>query len=170
MGAVLSQGASYQTQITQLVGSPTSVIATSPVTISYAALFTSYRVLQVRVRYQPAAGSSISDGFGTGLAAFFNSAALTTISPLSNLQAFRTASSNYKPFYVGRAYRATWTPPRRDFLLNVTHDTGGGSPGATGGLNLGLMSWGYAFSGNNTAGSTYLGALDFEFLVEFFRA
>jgi hypothetical protein len=165
-GVILSTGVlSFQSVLAAIWGGTGSILYANPIWGDYSSIFTTFTVAEVRVRYTPHYTASVANGAGSGLAGFFQTADLTAISPTSNMPSFRQACSNARPFYVGRAYTATWRPGG-DSVLKLKAATRQTTPA----VGTGYVSWGYAFEQNPSVNTTQLGNLFFEVLVRFYRA
>jgi hypothetical protein len=165
-GTLLSTGVlSFQSSLTQLWGSTSSVLYAVPIWGDYAALFTSAQLVEVRVRYTPHYTAAVSAGQGSGLAGFFQFGDLSAIAPTSNMPSFRQACSNCRPFYPGRSYTATWRPGKNPLLKLPMSVKTTLAPGT-----YGYASWGYAIEQNPSVVTTQLGNIFFEFLLRFYRA
>jgi hypothetical protein len=166
MGTLLSTGTlSFQSALTQLWGSTSSVLYSVPIWGDYAALYTSAQLVEVRVRYTPHYTAAVSNGQGSGLAGYFQFGDLSAIAPTSNMPSFRQACSNARPFYVGRAYTASWRPGKNPLLKLPMSVKTTLAPGT-----YGYASWGYAVEQNPSVVTTQLGVIQFEFLLRFYRS
>lgn len=165
-GVILSTGVlSFQSVLTALWGGTGSILYATPIWADYVAIFTSFVVAEVRVRYTPNYTASVAAGAGSGLAGFFQTADLTSIAPSTNMSSFRQACSNARPFYPGRSYTQVWKPGG-DLALRLPATTRTTAAAAS----TFYAQWGYAFEQNPTVITTQLGCLHFELLVRFYRA
>ncbi len=165
-GVLISTGSStYQSVLSALWGSNTSVLYSVPIWNEYSAMFPTAWVEEVRVTYTPHANQTITNWQGSGLAGFFTtSPSLVPAAPTTNLISFRQECSTAKAFYPGRQYRAVFSTRGHMTMRTPMTTLYTGTPAAY------SPSWGYGFEGNPSTAGTILGVILFEFLVHFYHS
>lgn len=164
VGELISTGTATQSTIQLLWGGTSSVLYGVPIWTHYSQVFTTARVLEIRVRYVPHGTAALNNWVGSGLAGFIQTTDYSQTTPTLNISSFRQANSSAKPFYVGKPFTQVWRPRGQSSLaLEMATDVT-----TSGGVNSAL-SWGYSLEGMTSSSGFQQGELIFEFLLGFKR-